>query len=66
MPTRTLQVEGMSCGHCERTVEEALGDLSGVLEATADNEAGRVTVEGDAPPEDLVAAVEDAGYEATV
>ena len=60
----TLTVEGMSCEGCEQTVEDALEDVPGVTEATADNEDDAVTVEGDADADDLVAAVEDAGYEA--
>lgn len=61
----TLTVEGMTCGHCEQTVEEALEGVTGVSDATADREAERVTVEGGADPDDLIAAVEDAGYEAS-
>jgi copper chaperone CopZ len=63
--TTTLTVTGMSCGHCEQRVEEALGDVEGVTSATADRESETVTVEGDADTPALVAAVEDAGYEAS-
>ncbi|MFB6079755.1 MAG: heavy-metal-associated domain-containing protein [Haloferacaceae archaeon] len=63
MPT-TITVEGMSCEHCEGTVEEALRDVRGVTDATADREAERASVEGDADVSDLVRAVEDAGYTA--
>lgn len=63
--TRTLTVTGMSCGHCEQTVEDALGEVAGVESVSADNEADTVTVEGDADLDDLVAAIEDAGYEAS-
>ena len=63
--TMELTVTGMSCGHCEQTVEDALGDVVGVTAASADNEADRVTVEGDANRDALVAAVEDAGYDAS-
>jgi len=63
--TIELTVTGMSCGHCEQTVEEALGDVDGVTSASADNESDRATVEGDANPDALVAAVEDAGYDAS-
>jgi copper chaperone CopZ len=63
--SRTLTVEGMTCGHCEQTVEEALEDVRGVTDATADRETEQVTVEGDPDPDALVAAVEDAGYEAS-
>lgn len=64
MPT-TLTVEGMSCSHCEQTVEDALENVSGVRDAEADRDAEQVTVNGDADPKELVAAVEDAGYNAT-
>ncbi|WP_336338282.1 heavy-metal-associated domain-containing protein [Haloarcula brevis] len=60
----TLTVEGMSCGHCEQSVEEAIEALDGVRSADADRDAEQVTVDGDASQEDLVAAVEDAGYDA--
>ena len=63
--SKTLTVEGMSCGHCEQTVEEALEDVPGVQDATADREAETVIVEGDADEENLVSAVTDAGYDAT-
>ncbi len=59
---QTITVEGMTCGHCEQTVEEALRNVSGVTDATADREAEQASVEGDADSDDLVEAVEDAGY----
>jgi copper chaperone len=62
---RELTVEGMTCTHCEGTVEDALEAVSGVTDASADHEADRATITGDADPTDLVAAVEDAGYEAS-
>lgn len=60
----TLTVDGMSCGHCEQTVEEALRGVNGVTDASADNETGEATVEGNADTSELVRAVEDAGYSA--
>jgi copper chaperone CopZ len=63
--SRTLTVEGMSCEHCEQTVEDALEGVAGVSDASADRETEQATVEGDADPDDLVAAIEDAGYEAS-
>lgn len=62
--TTTITVEGMSCGHCEQTVEEALEGVSGVTGATADRETAQVNVDGDADVTALVQAVEDAGYTA--
>jgi len=63
MPT-TITVEGMTCGHCEQTVEDALADVSGVTGATADRDAEQATVQGDTDVSSLVEAVEDAGYTA--
>ncbi|WP_394348588.1 heavy-metal-associated domain-containing protein [Halonotius roseus] len=39
--------------------------VTGVTAASADREAAQATVEGDAATDDLLAAVEDAGYEAS-
>jgi copper chaperone len=61
----TLSVDGMSCEHCEQTVAEALEGVAGVTGVSVDLDGGRATVEGDAAVADLVAAVEDAGYEAS-
>ncbi|GAA0231296.1 heavy-metal-associated domain-containing protein [Haladaptatus pallidirubidus] len=63
--TTTIQVNGMNCGHCEQSVVEALEDLSGVSDASADHEAGTATVEGDTDTDELVATVKDAGYDAS-
>ncbi|WP_135666907.1 heavy-metal-associated domain-containing protein [Halorhabdus rudnickae] len=63
--TQTITVEGMTCEHCEQTVEEALRDVSGVTDATADREAEQASVDGDADVMALVQAVEDAGYTAS-
>lgn len=62
----TITVEGMTCDHCEQTVEDALLDVGGVTDATADRETEQASVEGEAEVTDLVQAVEDAGYTATV
>jgi copper chaperone len=61
--TRTLTIDGMGCEGCADIVENALTDVDGVEDATADHEAGTATVEGDANPDALLEAVEFAGYE---
>ena len=63
--SQTISVEGMTCEHCEQTVEEALQDVSGVTDVDVDREAERATVDGDAETGELVDAVEDAGYTAS-
>ncbi len=40
----TLQVTGMSCGHCVKAVEDNVGALAGVDEVTVNLEAGTVDV----------------------
>lgn len=62
--TTTITVEGMSCEHCEQTVEDALQGVNGVSDVSVDREAERASVDGDADVAALVEAVEDAGYTA--
>jgi copper chaperone CopZ len=64
--SRTITVEGMSCGHCEQSVTDALEGVKGVERATADRESDSATVEGDADADALVSAVSEAGYDASV
>jgi copper chaperone CopZ len=63
--SQTITVEGMSCEHCEETVEDALQEVDGVTSARADRNAESATVEGSAELDELVAVVEDAGYDAS-
>lgn len=61
--TEVLQIEGMSCDHCVKSVREALQGVSGaVVEAV---EVGRAEVNAapGTPREALVEAVEAAGFE---
>jgi copper chaperone len=44
MTTETLPVPDISCDHCRRTIETALGRLPGVRAATVDVTARRVEV----------------------
>lgn len=62
--TTTITVEGMSCEHCEQTIEDALQTVTGVSDAHADRETEAATVEGEPATADLVQAVENAGYTA--
>ena len=66
--TIILEVRGMTCNNCVRHVREALEQVAGVGEVAVDLAAGRATVKhgGDAALASLIAAVDDAGYEATV
>lgn len=63
--SQTITVEGMSCEHCEQTVEEALEEVNGVTAVTVDRETESATVEGSAATDTLVSAVTEAGYDAS-
>jgi copper chaperone len=62
--TSTYEVAGMTCGHCEQSVQEELAELDGVLAVDADHASGRVTVTSTGPLDRaaVAAAVEEAGY----
>lgn len=58
-------VEGLTCGHCVRTVEQAVSRVAGVESATVDLVPGgtsRLTITGAADPEALAEAVSASGY----
>ena len=42
--TKTMNIEGMMCGHCEATVKKALEALPQVEEAVVSHEAGTAVV----------------------
>jgi len=68
MTTTTLHITGMTCGHCVNAVTSELTALDGVRRVTVDLVAGgtsSVLVEStrDLPPDDVRAAVDEAGYE---
>lgn len=61
----TYRVEGMTCGHCAKSVIEELTALDGVDEVHVDLVAGgtsTVTLTGSVAPAAVRAAVEEAGY----
>ncbi len=64
--SKTLNVNGMSCSHCENAVKKAVGALSGVANVSVDLQEKKVTIEYD--PEKVTVdqiknAIEDQGYE---
>ena len=67
--TITLHVVGMTCAACQAHVERALRSTAGVGEATVNLLSNSARVAFDpavARPEDLIAAVRDAGYDAAL
>ena len=65
--TKTLNVEGMMCGHCEARVKKALEAVEGVASAEVSHEKGTavVTLSKDVPDAVLKKAVEDQDYVVT-
>jgi len=69
MANAKLNVTGMTCGHCQAKVEKALKGVSGVYTAIVDLEDGEAEVDFNddtAASEQLVRAVETAGYGARI
>lgn len=59
----TLEINGMTCGHCVKAVSTALRQIPGVTNVRVDLEHGRAEVDGAAEVERLLAAVRAEGYE---
>lgn len=60
-----LKIEGMTCGHCRKAVQEALESVPGANSVQVDLDAGRAQVGGTADADTLIAAVEAEGYRAS-
>ncbi|MBF6166659.1 heavy-metal-associated domain-containing protein [Streptomyces gardneri] len=68
MPITTYTVTGMTCGHCVSSVKTEIGKIDGVTSVDVDLASGAVRVDSTAPiaAADIVAAVDEAGYEVAV
>jgi copper chaperone len=62
----TLKVEGMTCGHCQKAVKEALEGVPGAQNVEVDLKAGVAKVDGVSDPKLLIEAVVEEGYQASV
>ena len=65
--TKTMNIEGMMCGHCEARVKKALEALDAVSEAAVSHESGIavVTLSSDISDEKLKETVEAEDYKVT-
>lgn len=64
--TAVLNVNGMSCSHCEHAVKTAVGALEGVSGVSVDLKGKKVTVEfepGKVTLGRIGEAIEDQGYD---
>lgn len=66
MATNEYQVTGMTCGHCEMSVREEVGQIAGVEDIQVSAQTGKLVVTGPDALDDaqVLVAVEEAGYSA--
>jgi copper chaperone len=65
MTTHTIPVEGMTCGHCEGSVRDALARLADVTVLSVDREAAEAKVEAadTVSRQQLASVIEDIGFD---
>jgi copper chaperone len=66
MKEETIKIEGMSCGHCQATVEKAISSVLGVQKVKVNLEEKNAVVDYDpeiADTKNIKAAVTEAGYD---
>jgi Cu+-exporting ATPase len=66
MNNTVLNIDGMTCASCVARVEKALRAVPGVSEASVNLATEKASVQGQAAPDALAAAVRAAGYEADI
>ena len=62
---KTINIEGMNCGHCSASVTRALSEIKGVTDVAVSLEDKKAVIDSalEIPNETLIEAIEDAGYE---
>jgi copper chaperone len=58
----TIFVPDMSCEHCKRTLEKALGKVDKITGIKVHLESRTITLEGGATWETVASAIREAGY----
>ena len=66
MASNDYQVTGMTCGHCEMSIREEVGEVAGVTDIQVSAQTGKLVVTGNGPIDDaeILQAVDEAGYSA--
>lgn len=62
----TLKVQGMSCNHCVNSIEESVGNLTGVSSVKVNLSSGEVSVEFDSQQttlDQIKETIEEQGYD---
>lgn len=66
MASSILDVSGMSCAHCEKSVKTSVGSLAGVSDVKVELKTGQVSVEYDPVKVDIKTirnTIEDQGFD---
>jgi copper chaperone len=61
--TTTYAVPGMTCAHCVAAVDAEVRKVAGVADVHVDLATKQVRVTGDPSRADVVAAIDEAGYD---
>ena len=67
--TRIIKIDGLTCGGCVASVHNATADIEGLDDISielADNQATVTFDDSKTSVETIAAAIEDAGFDATV
>jgi len=59
---QSFDVKGMSCGHCERAVSQAVKSLDPAADVKVDLATGKVEVQTSQPRDAVAKAIADEGY----
>ncbi len=59
---QSFQVQGMTCGHCERAVTQAVQRVDPAAEVKINRPAGTVDVQTTQPREAIAQAIAEEGY----
>ena len=59
---QSFDVHGMTCGHCERAVTQAVKSVDPAAQVRIDRQAGKVEVQTTQPREQIAKAIADEGY----
>lgn len=60
---QSFDVQGMTCGHCEKAVTQAVRSVDPQAQVTIDRPAGKVQVQTSQPREAIAKAIAEEGYE---
>ncbi len=58
----TFDVQGMTCGQCERAVTQAVKRVDPAAEVKIDRQTGKVDVQSAQPREQIAQAIAEEGY----